>query len=99
MEDATVFSEDPAAMARHWIAQGARRLHLVDGYVTAMAHLDGVVEAIRCAPDAGGAATALQDDFGLSKEQAEGVLGLTLRRLTSLEAGKLQQEQGSLQAK
>ena len=30
MEDATVFSEDPAAMARHWIAQGARRLHLVD---------------------------------------------------------------------
>ncbi len=30
MEDATVFSEDPAAMARHWIEQGARRLHLVD---------------------------------------------------------------------
>jgi phosphoribosylformimino-5-aminoimidazole carboxamide ribotide isomerase len=30
MEDATVFSEDPAAMARHWIGQGARRLHLVD---------------------------------------------------------------------
>ncbi|MBI3901384.1 MAG: 1-(5-phosphoribosyl)-5-[(5-phosphoribosylamino)methylideneamino]imidazole-4-carboxamide isomerase [Nitrosomonadales bacterium] len=30
MEDATVFSEDPAAMAEHWLAQGARRLHLVD---------------------------------------------------------------------
>jgi phosphoribosylformimino-5-aminoimidazole carboxamide ribotide isomerase len=30
MEDATVFSEDPAAMARHWLDQGARRLHLVD---------------------------------------------------------------------
>ncbi|MFY9329405.1 MAG: 1-(5-phosphoribosyl)-5-[(5-phosphoribosylamino)methylideneamino]imidazole-4-carboxamide isomerase [Georgfuchsia sp.] len=30
MEDATVFSEDPAAMARYWIDQGARRLHLVD---------------------------------------------------------------------
>ncbi len=30
MEDATTFSEDPAAMARHWVAQGARRLHLVD---------------------------------------------------------------------
>jgi phosphoribosylformimino-5-aminoimidazole carboxamide ribotide isomerase len=30
MEDATVFSEDPAAMAKHWLAQGARRLHLVD---------------------------------------------------------------------
>ncbi|MFM2400308.1 MAG: hypothetical protein RL341_2465 [Pseudomonadota bacterium] len=30
MKDATVFSEDPAAMAAHWKAQGARRLHLVD---------------------------------------------------------------------
>src|SRR5690554_473652 len=30
MDDATVFSDDPAAMARHWLAQGARRLHLVD---------------------------------------------------------------------
>ena len=30
MEQATVFSEDPAAMARHWVDQGARRLHLVD---------------------------------------------------------------------
>ncbi len=30
MEDATVFSEDPAAMAKHWLDQGARRLHLVD---------------------------------------------------------------------
>ncbi|MBW7860435.1 MAG: 1-(5-phosphoribosyl)-5-[(5-phosphoribosylamino)methylideneamino]imidazole-4-carboxamide isomerase [Rhodocyclaceae bacterium] len=30
MEGATVFSEDPAAMARRWIDLGARRLHLVD---------------------------------------------------------------------
>ena len=30
MEDATVFSEDPAAMARHWLDQGCKRLHLVD---------------------------------------------------------------------
>jgi phosphoribosylformimino-5-aminoimidazole carboxamide ribotide isomerase len=30
MDQATVFSEDPAAMARHWRDQGARRLHLVD---------------------------------------------------------------------
>ena len=30
MDQATVFSQDPAAMARHWLLQGARRLHLVD---------------------------------------------------------------------
>ena len=30
MKRATVFSEDPAAMARRWLDAGARRLHLVD---------------------------------------------------------------------
>ncbi len=30
MEEATVFSDEPAQMARHWLEQGAQRLHLVD---------------------------------------------------------------------
>lgn len=30
MEDSTVFSDDPVAVARQWVEQGARRLHLVD---------------------------------------------------------------------
>ena len=30
MDQATVFSENPAQMAKHWLEQGARRLHLVD---------------------------------------------------------------------
>lgn len=30
MSDATVFSDDPVGMARHWQSEGARRLHLVD---------------------------------------------------------------------
>ncbi|MBK7333162.1 MAG: 1-(5-phosphoribosyl)-5-[(5-phosphoribosylamino)methylideneamino]imidazole-4-carboxamide isomerase [Betaproteobacteria bacterium] len=30
MQAVTVFSEDPAAMAQHWLEQGAERLHLVD---------------------------------------------------------------------
>ena len=30
MDSATVFSDNPAAMARHWADQGARRLHIVD---------------------------------------------------------------------
>ena len=36
MDDATVFSEDPVAMAVQWADLGARRLHLVD--------LDGAVD-------------------------------------------------------
>ncbi len=30
MTSETVFAEDPVAMARHWVAQGARRIHIVD---------------------------------------------------------------------
>lgn len=30
MDDATVFSDDPVAMALHWQSQGGRRLHIVD---------------------------------------------------------------------
>ena len=30
MATAKVFSDDPVAMAKHWAAQGARRLHIVD---------------------------------------------------------------------
>src|SRR5690606_2645778 len=30
LDDATIFSEEPAEMASHWLDLGARRLHLVD---------------------------------------------------------------------
>jgi phosphoribosylformimino-5-aminoimidazole carboxamide ribotide isomerase len=30
MDDTTVFSDNPVDMAAQWVAQGARRLHLVD---------------------------------------------------------------------
>jgi phosphoribosylformimino-5-aminoimidazole carboxamide ribotide isomerase len=48
MDDATVFSEDPVAMARHWLDKGARRLHLVDlnGAVAGQPRNAGVIRAI-----------------------------------------------------
>jgi phosphoribosylformimino-5-aminoimidazole carboxamide ribotide isomerase len=30
MEEATVYGDDPVAMAAHWVAEGCRHLHLVD---------------------------------------------------------------------
>ena len=55
-----------------------------------------VVAIIRKADDSAAASTALQDAFGMSKQQAEGVLNLSLRRLTSLEEQKLEAEDDSL---
>ena len=30
LDSVSVYSDDPASMARHWIDQGARRIHVVD---------------------------------------------------------------------
>lgn len=48
MDDVTVFSEDPAAMAAHWVKAGARRLHLVDlnGAFAGKPRNEGAVQAI-----------------------------------------------------
>jgi phosphoribosylformimino-5-aminoimidazole carboxamide ribotide isomerase len=48
MQDATIFSEDPGAMASHWVDQGARRLHLVDlnGAVAGRPKNEGAVREI-----------------------------------------------------
>ena len=51
MSDATIFSEDPTATARHWMHQGARRLHLVDlnGAATGKPKNESAVRAIAAA--------------------------------------------------
>ncbi|MCL4185899.1 MAG: 1-(5-phosphoribosyl)-5-[(5-phosphoribosylamino)methylideneamino]imidazole-4-carboxamide isomerase [Burkholderiaceae bacterium] len=48
MNDETVFSEDPAAVARHWVEQGARRIHLVDlnGAVAGRPRNEAAIRAI-----------------------------------------------------
>ncbi|MCH1488077.1 MAG: 1-(5-phosphoribosyl)-5-[(5-phosphoribosylamino)methylideneamino]imidazole-4-carboxamide isomerase [Pseudomonadales bacterium] len=54
MEDSTVFSDDPVAMAKRWVAAGARRLHLVDlnGAFDGVPVNDAAVKAIAAAyPD------------------------------------------------
>ena len=50
MSKVTVFGDDPVAMAKHWSAQGARRLHIVDlngavaGMLAALPIVDLTVE-------------------------------------------------------
>jgi phosphoribosylformimino-5-aminoimidazole carboxamide ribotide isomerase len=54
MDQTTVFSDDPVAMATRWVEAGARRLHLVDlnGAFAGQPVNAGVVEAIAAAhPD------------------------------------------------
>jgi phosphoribosylformimino-5-aminoimidazole carboxamide ribotide isomerase len=52
LDDATVFSEDPANMASLWLERGARRLHLVDlngavaGKPKNESHIRAIVDAV-----------------------------------------------------
>jgi phosphoribosylformimino-5-aminoimidazole carboxamide ribotide isomerase len=48
MSTATVYSDDPVAVARHWLAQGARRLHVVDlnGAAAGRPKNEGVIREI-----------------------------------------------------
>ena len=56
----TVFGDDPAAMARHWVEQGARRLHLVDldgardGTPTNLASVRAILRAVDVPCELGG---------------------------------------------
>lgn len=76
--------------------KAAKRLHLVEGFLIGIEHLDEVVHIIKDGADLTMVRSTLQDKFALSAEQVEGLLGMTLRRLTSVEKGKLIEEQTSL---
>lgn len=51
MDDATVFSDDPGAMAAQWLKKGARRLHVVDlnGAAAGKPKNEGAIKAILAA--------------------------------------------------
>jgi len=81
---------------RHELAQAEQKLHLVTGFLLAIAQLDQVIHLIRNASDSAAAKIALQDTLGVSPAQADAILGLPLRRLTALERQSLHDERESL---
>lgn len=76
----------------HKLEQAQSRIHLVQGLLTALAHLDQVIEILRRAPDGPTAKISFQERFDLSDRQAETILAMPLRRLTALEQQNLQTE-------
>ncbi len=75
---ATVFSNDPAAMARHWEQQGASRLHVVDldgaktGRPVNTEAITAIVQAVEIPVQLGGGlrnADTVRDAFALGVER------------------------------
>ncbi len=78
--------------SRYELKQAEQRLHVLEGLLVALKNLDAVIKLIRASKDAESARGGLMRQFGLSQVQAQAILDLTLRRLTSLEREKIEQE-------
>jgi DNA gyrase subunit A len=74
------------------LAKARARLHILDGYLIALTHLDAVIKTIRESKDADVAKTNLMKRFKLSELQAQAILDLQLRRLAALERQKIEDE-------
>ncbi|NCJ06072.1 DNA topoisomerase (ATP-hydrolyzing) subunit A [Synechococcales cyanobacterium C] len=79
------------------LTQVQQRLHLVQGLVQALTNLDGVIELLRQATDGTHAKQQLQQSLNLSERQADAILAMPLRRLTSLEQQNLRTEVSELE--
>ena len=77
---------------RFELKEAEARLHILDGLLIALKNLDAVIKLIRGSKDAETARSGLMKQFGLSQLQAQAILDLTLRRLTSLEREKIETE-------
>ncbi|BAY45139.1 DNA gyrase subunit A [Scytonema sp. HK-05] len=74
------------------LAKVQSRLHLVEGLLKALSHVDEVVEILRSAADGTTAKMSLQNRLDLSEVQADAILAMPLRRLTNLEQQNLHKE-------
>ncbi len=75
------------------------RVHIVDGLMLAIQHIDAIIRLIRQSPDVKTARESLMTQYSLSQLQSDAILQMRLSTLTSLEYGKLNQEQSELMQK
>ncbi|UAB79423.1 DNA topoisomerase IV subunit A [Erythrobacter sp. SCSIO 43205] len=78
---------------QHRLDQIARRLELVEGYITAFLNLDRVIEIIRYEDEP---KQVMMAEFNLTDRQAEAILNMRLRSLRKLEEMELRTEKDNL---
>mgnify|MGYP003465501137 FL=1 len=82
---------------RYQLRKAEERDHLLQGLLIALENIDSIIGLIRGAADTATAKNELVEGFGLSQTQADAILQMQLRRLTALEAEKIQAEHEDLQ--
>ena len=79
------------------LKKAEERMHIVQGLVIALAHIDEVIKIIKEADDKDDAKTKLIQNFELDDIQANAILEMKLSKLTSLEVEKLNEEYKELE--
>jgi DNA gyrase subunit A len=81
---------------KHELRQKEARLHILEGFLIALANLDEVIALIRGSRDPQEARDGLVARYELSERQAEAVLSMTLRRLTALQVEEIRTEHADI---
>ncbi|HKV90025.1 MAG TPA: DNA gyrase subunit A [Thermoplasmata archaeon] len=80
------------------LRKATERLHILEGFLTAIDHIDEVIRIIRRSKDVPAAEQSLMGKFLLSSEQAKAILDMRLARLTALEREAVQKEASEKEA-
>ena len=80
------------------LRKAEERLHLLEGFLTAIDHIDEVIRIIRRSKDVPVAEASLMGKFLLSSEQAKAILDMRLARLTALERESVEKEKTEKEA-
>ena len=74
------------------LEKAEEREHILKGLAIALANIDEVIEIIKHSEDNADAQNKLRESFELSEAQANAILEMRLRRLTSMEVEKINEE-------
>jgi DNA gyrase subunit A len=80
------------------LARAEERAHILEGYLTALANLQDVIDTIQRSRTVETARDNLRKRFKLSEAQAQAILDMPLRRLAALERKKIEEEYKEKQA-
>jgi len=80
------------------LGKALERLHILEGFLVALSHMDEVIATIRASADRDDAKKNLVAKFQLSERQADAIVDLRLHRLTALEREKIEEEHRAVTA-
>lgn len=78
--------------SQYQLKKAEERLHIVQGLIIALDHIDAVINLIRGSRTVDEARKGLMENFNLSERQAQAILDMRLQRLTGLERAKIEEE-------